>query len=277
MKVALFSSMLVLLWFGFTGAAIADQPQETTEQHPVISIIMDDMGNRLQDGRKALELPGAITYSFLPHTPYARRMAEQAHSKGKQVMLHLPMEAHSGKDLGPGGMDQHMTEQQFLQTLAEGLNSVPHVVGLNNHMGSLLTQNQEAMGWLMQGMREYADGKLFFVDSRTTSLTVAEQLARENQVPTTGRDVFLDNERDPDYIRAQFQQLIRQARNNGQAIGIAHPYPETIATLAEELNKLEATGVRLISVSQILQMQQKNVPQQASLSPAPTEVKNSKP
>jgi hypothetical protein len=244
--------LAIILWFGFAGAAAAELSQKVVEP-PVVAIIIDDMGNRLQDGHNALNLPGAITYSFLPHTPHAWNMAKQAHARGKQVMLHLPMEAHSGKKLGAGGVDQYMSEKQLRQALIEGLKAVPHVVGLNNHMGSLLTQRPDSMGWLMQGIREYEGAKLFFVDSRTTSLTVAERLARENQIPTVARDVFLDNERNPEYIRAQFQQLIRRARSQGQAIAIAHPYPETIATLAEELAKLEATGVRLVSVSQILQ------------------------
>jgi len=263
------------LWLGFVGTAVAAPPQKAVEP-PMVAIIIDDMGNRLQDGRRALALPGAVTYSFLPHTPHARNMAKQAHAQGKQVMLHLPMEAHSGKKLGQGGVNQHMTKKQLQQALAEGLQAVPHVVGLNNHMGSLLTQSPESMSWLMQGIREYAGGKLFFVDSRTTSLTVAERLARENQIPTVSRDVFLDNERNPDYIRAQFQQLIRRAKSQGQAIAIAHPYPETIATLAEELAKLEATGVRLVSISQILQTQQNSRLLQASLLLSSKEEKHSK-
>jgi len=266
---------LFLLLASWNVIAEAPDSAQVEKAPPIISIIIDDMGHRLQDGNKALELPGAVTYAFLPHTPYARVMAEQAHATGKEVMLHLPMDARDGHPLGLGGLSLHMTEQQFRDTLASSLASVPHVTGLNNHMGSLLTRHPGAMDWLMQSLQQRGD--LFFVDSRTTSLTVAEQLARERQIPSAGRDIFLDNERDPEYIREQFQQLIRRAKIRGKAIGIGHPYPETIATLAEELKQLEGSGVKLVFTSEIIATERRNIPWQASLSPSPKEVKSSKP
>jgi len=269
---ALFSLLLLLLGWD----AMAEEPasMQVEEEQPIISIIIDDMGNQQQVGNEALELPGAITYAFLPHTPYAREMAKRAHESGKEVMLHLPMDAHSGKALGPGGLTLHMTQQQFQDTLASSLASVPHVTGLNNHMGSLLTQHPGAMGWLMQDVQQR--GNLFFIDSRTTSLTVAEKLAHEHQIPAAGRDIFLDNVREPEYIREQFQQLIRRAKIRGKAVGIAHPFPETIATLAEELEKLGESGIKLVFTSEIIATERRNMPWQASLSPSPKEVKSLK-
>jgi len=267
---ALISSVLLLLLSSWD--VIAEEPDsvQMEAERPVISIIIDDMGNRLQVGNEALELTGAITYAFLPHTPYAREMAEQAYAEGKEVMLHLPMDARSGEELGPGGLSLYMTRQQFQDTLASSLASVPHVVGLNNHMGSLLTRHPGAMDWLMQDVQQRG---LFFVDSRTTSLTVAEKLAREHQIPTDRRDIFLDNVREPEYIREQFQQLIRRAKARGKAIGIGHPFPETIATLAEELAKLEGSGVKLVFTSEIIATKRRHIPWQASLSSTPKEEK----
>lgn len=267
-------ALLLSLLLGCGGAGAAGLSPASAAQ-PVISLIIDDMGNRLEEGEKALELPGAITYSFLPHTPYAQTLAELAHGRNKEVMLHLPMASHSGKPLGPGGLTLHMTREQFQETLKENLRAVPHVAGLNNHMGSLLTRHPGAMGWLMQGMLEY--GGLYFVDSRTTALSVAERVAREHRVPAIRRDIFLDNVREPEAIRTQFQQLLRRARNQGKAIGIAHPYPETLAVLAEELDRLEAEGVRLVTTSQIIAIQRSNIPWRASLSPSPKAAKSSKP
>jgi len=266
---------LFLLFTSWNALAEKSDSVLPEEAPPIISIIIDDMGHRLQDGNSALALPGAVTYAFLPHTPYARVMAERAHASGKEVMLHLPMDAHSGQKLGPGGLSLHMTQQKFQDTLASSLASVPHVVGLNNHMGSLLTRHPGAMEWLMEEVQQRGD--LFFIDSRTTSLTVAETLAREHEVPVAGRDIFLDNVRDPEYIREQFQQLIRRAKVRGKAIGIGHPFPETIATLSEELEKLDDSGVKLVFTSEIIAAERRNIPWQASLSPSPKAVKNSKP
>ncbi len=268
------SLALFLLLPGWSATAEEAAPLPIAPAQPVISIIIDDMGYQLQAGNEALALPGAITYAFLPHTPHAREMAEQAHATGKEVMLHLPMDAHSGKELGAGGLSLHMTQRQFQDALASSLASVPHVAGLNNHMGSLLTRHPGAMDWLMQDVRQR--GNLFFVDSRTTSLTVAEELAREHQIPTASRDIFLDNVREPAYIREQFRQLIRQAKSRGKAIGIGHPYPETIATLAEELEQLEAHGVKLVFTSEIIATEQGALPWQAALPPSPKRAKGLK-
>ncbi len=225
-----------------------------SEQPPAIAIIIDDLGNDWRLGEAAVNLPGPVTLAFLPHTAHTHDQAERAYAQGKEIMLHLPMESHNGEPLGPGGLSLHMTEQGFGSTLKDDLATVPHVVGINNHMGSLLTRHPGAMGWLMQGMREH--GELFFVDSRTTGRTVAERTAREYAVPSARRSVFLDNEPDPDAIRRQFRQLLRLARRRGTAIGIGHPRKETMQVLADELAKLDATDVQLVPVSQIIAQQE---------------------
>jgi len=241
----------------------AQQLKET----PTITIIIDDMGNRGDWGQSILKLPGKVTYAFLPHTPHAKKLARLAHQRGKEVMLHLPMESHLGKRLGPGGLTLHMTETIFKQTVLSDLEAIPHVTGLNNHMGSLLTRHPGAMRWVMESMRIH--GGLFFIDSRTSLQTVGQELAQELRIPNAGRDVFLDNVREPALIKKQFQQLIRQAKRTGYAIGIGHPYPETTQVLAQQLHELDALGVKLIPASEMVEFQGKRNPWYVSPSTDP--------
>jgi len=247
---------------------------DSTPTTPVVAIIIDDLGNKLSWGKRAVRLPGPIALSFLPHTPHAEELANQAHAAGKEVMLHLPMESESSEQLGPGGLTLHMTELKLQQTTREALESVPHVIGLNNHMGSLLTRHPGAMSWLMDAVK--AHGGLFFVDSRTTGRTVASRVAVEKQLPTARRDVFLDNVRSKSAIKKEFKRLLKLARKQGYAVAIGHPYPTTMRVLKQELAKLPASGIRLIPVSQIVQMQMGDRQWQASLSHSPKVVKNSK-
>ncbi|MCW8945247.1 MAG: divergent polysaccharide deacetylase family protein [Sedimenticola sp.] len=242
---------------------------------PVIAIIIDDMGNHGGWGEAALEIPGPVTYAFLPHTPHAHRLAVTAHANKKEVMLHLPMQSHEGNPLGPGALTLHMTEATFKRTLNESLQSIPHVKGLNNHMGSLLTRHPGAMTWLMQGLQEHPE--LFFIDSRTTLATVGQQMANEYQIPSASRDVFLDNDRSPDAISRQFDQLLKRAKRKGYAIGIGHPYPETARVLKQKLTELQGQGIRLIPASEMVQYQRSRAEWQASSSPSPKVAKNSKP
>ena len=250
-------------------------PAQTVEASatPLIAIIIDDMGNQRGLGREALALPGQVTYAFLPFTPHAAPLAREARTRRKEIMLHLPMASHPGMPLGPAALDLHMTERAFKSTLEAALQSLPEVRGVNNHMGSLLTRHPGAMSWVMETLK--STGGLYFIDSRTTVATVAEQVAKEHRLPSGRRDVFLDNARHPEMIRAQFARLVQKARKNGSAIGIGHPYPETIAVLRDQLPNLDRRGVRLVSVSRLLEIQEKREWQEPS-SPSLKVVKNSK-
>ncbi|MET0069397.1 MAG: divergent polysaccharide deacetylase family protein [Candidatus Thiodiazotropha sp.] len=214
-----------------------------------IALIIDDLGNQLMAGEQALALPGAITYAFLPQTPFAWQLASRAHELNKEVMLHQPMESDSGNRLGNGALTLDMSRERFTHTLRRNLASIPYVAGVNNHMGSLLTRDPTAMRWLMGVLR--VNG-LYYIDSRTTDATVAERTANRNLVAASRRHVFLDNLPQAQAIREQLRKLIELAREQGGAIGIAHPYPQTLALLRRELPKLERQGVELVPVSQLV-------------------------
>lgn len=244
-------------------------------QAPAVALIIDDMGYDLLQGRRALALPGALTYAFIPRTPHTPALSREAYARGKEIMVHLPMESEDGKPLGPQGLTTRMSQQQLRRAAIEGLAGVPHAVGVNNHMGSLLTRQHDAMTWLMAALAQ--QGRYYFVDSRTDVRTVAERVAGEHGLPATRRDVFLDNEQDEAYIAGQLAELVALAHAQGNAVGIAHPYPQTLAVLRRELPRLAAQGVGLLPVSRIIERQQGNPQWHASSSRSPKVAKNSKP
>jgi uncharacterized protein len=216
---------------------------------PTIALIIDDLGNRPGHDHAAIDLPGPLAYAILPFSPFAAELAEAANSSGKEVLLHLPMEAEANNHLlGPGALDTDMSRNAFVAALHLALNAVPHVSGVNNHMGSRLTRDLERMRWLMAELRSM--GNLPYIDSRTTHKTVSRQAAAEAEIPFVARDIFLDNRRETSYIHGQIDALIAHARTHGDGVGIAHPYPETIAVLIERLDTLD--GVRLVSLSTLL-------------------------
>ena len=216
---------------------------------PRIAIIIDDLGNQPEQDHAALRFPGPLAYAILPFSPFAHELAEAAKTSGKEVLLHLPMEAETNNHLlGPGALDTSMPQDIFVNTLRDALKSVPNLSGVNNHMGSRLTQDLERMKWLMTELQGI--GNLVYVDSRTTPKSVSERAASEANIPFIARDVFLDNRRDEGYIHAQVDALIRHAHAHGEGVGIAHPYPETIAVLIERLAALDS--VRLVSLAALL-------------------------
>lgn len=219
-----------------------------------IAIIIDDLGYKYKYDQRAINLPGQVTFAFLPHTPYVKSLAETANSRGNDIMLHLPMQALMETFyLGPGALTSDMTEQQFKQSLLDSIRSIPYLKGVNNHMGSLITSQYDSMQWLMD---ELAKTDLFFVDSRTTVKTVAEQTANQYQIKNTRRNVFLDHELNRPAIEFQFKRLINLAKKNGSAVAIGHPFPETLDVLEEKIPQLKAAGIRLLPVSKLIHQQQ---------------------
>ncbi len=246
-----------------------------------IALIIDDVGNNPERGVQALQLDGKIIYGILPGTPHATMLAEMAHARGKEVLVHIPMESEHHKKLGPDGLTLGMQETEYKNTIQAAMQSVPYAVGFNNHMGSLLTQHQLPMLWLMEVLEQH---KLLFLDSRTTTETVAEQVARNHGIPSFRRDVFLDNERDKEAITRQFTQLIQRAKRNGFATGIGHPYPETLEVIDKMLPLLEKQGIELVNLSDSRYFSRTQSPQnnrstvwQESSSPSRKVVKNLKP
>ena len=218
------------------------------EHDKKLVIIIDDIGNHLSPGKAAVDLPWKLNIAILPHTPHGKALAERAHRSGKEVMLHAPMSTIGSIPLGPGGLTHELGEQEFRQTLAENLLQIPHVRGINNHMGSDLTQRRIQMGWVMDELQKR---DLYFVDSRTSHESVAANTAKNYGVPNLSRQIFLDNERNPRAIKKKLAEVINLANSHGMAVAIGHPYPETISSLKAMLPQLEAMGIRLAYVSEL--------------------------
>ena len=235
------AALLLLLAFAATTAA-AEPGSEVAN-----GLIIDDLGNNLREGERAAHLPGAVACAVLPHTPYAKTIADAAYASGKEVILHLPMESRDAQEEpGPGQLDTGMPALEMQATLDYNLTTVPHVVGVNNHMGSLLTTEPIAMDWLM---RELSQRHLFFVDSRTAAGSVAAASARTLGVPVLERDVFLDDDLSPQAVAAQLTRLEHLARRHGFALAIGHPHPVTLTALEQWLPRLKERGIRLIPLT----------------------------
>ena len=235
------SALLLLL---FSATALADVPR--------IAIIIDDLGYHFPNGERAVSLPGPVAMSVLPGAPRARTLAQQAHASGKEVLLHLPLQAYDDDARAePAEIIMDMSRDRLGDTFEQALEAVPHAVGVNSHRGSLLTRHPGHMTWLMQEIA--AREKLFFVDSFTTHQSVALQIAEENGVDALRRDVFLDPDREPETVAREFERLKELARKRGYAIGIGHPYPATLELLERELPRLAEEGFELVRVSELVQ------------------------
>ena len=198
-RLALLTSLLLGCLFPVAASA---------ESTPTLVIIIDDIGNHLATGVRAVELPGKLNLAILPHTPGSAELARRAVAAGKEVLLHAPMSNQQHRALGPGALTADMSQQQLRAALVADLDSTPHVRGVSNHMGSQLTGMRAPMEWLME---ELAARNLYFLDSRTSNQTLAAVVASEYGIPNISRQVFLDNEIDTVAIHERFLQLLDRA------------------------------------------------------------------
>lgn len=235
-----------LLGYAALGHASAGQAP------PRIAIIIDDLGYGRAAGERATRLPGPVACAVLPGTPHGARLARLAHAAGKEVMLHLPMQSLDDIEPAPGLFQVDTTRAQLASRVATDLAAIPHVTGVNNHRGSLLTRHPGHMAWLMEEIA--AREGLFFIDSYTTAASVALGIARESGIPAARRDVFLDPDPDPATVRREFDRLLALARRHGTALAIGHPHPATLALLEKELPRLADLGIELVSPGELVRI-----------------------
>lgn len=229
----------------------AVEPEETAQTElPKVAIIVDDIGYDVDLAMELINLRQNLTLSIFPQLQHSRHIAETAHKLGFEIMMHLPMEPGENLRRNPGFISHEMSRKQLFWMLDRDLDSIPYVIGVNNHQGSKMTRNVDTMEIVMNYL---AKKNLFFIDSRTTSDSVAHAVAQRTGIKSAENDVFLDNEKDCDYIKERMAKLIKEAQEKGKAIGICHAHPVTIETLRETLPLLEQEGVRLVYVSEVVE------------------------
>ncbi len=217
-----------------------------------IAIVLDDWGYNASCLSMLKQITQPVTIAVLPNLPYSRRSAFEAKRKNFEVILHLPMEPLSGdyssweKDTITTEMDDATIRTIFARQLA----SIPYAKGVNNHMGSKATSDYRVMKTIFECLKKR---KLYFLDSFVTSGSVAKQMARMTKVRFARRDIFLDNEEDPEYISSQLERLKEKAQDNGVAIGIGHARPNTLKVLVKELPRIKKEGYKFVLVSEVLE------------------------
>ena len=228
---------------------LEDKKSSHRFSYPKIGIIIDDLGYDISLANALLELDLALTFSVLPFTPNTRLIARKAWNDGRETMLHLPMEPMNYPAINPGDgvLLISMDREMILDTLTRDLSQIPFVAGVNNHMGSRFTKNRKKMVTVLAELKKKG---LYYIDSRTSSDTVAFDVAKEMALRTASRDIFLDNHLSENALKIQMERLLSVARHKGSAIGIGHPHKKTFdllrnfqTTLTNEVEVVPASNL----------------------------------
>ena len=215
-----------------------------------IAIVIDDVGYNLEQLDKFLVFPAPIALSVLPNLPHSSESARRIVESGKELLLHLPMEAVNGNDPGPGAIRTTQSEEEIRRLLESSFSQVPQAVGVNNHMGSRATADERVMNVVMEYLHT---SRRFYLDSRTTTESVAARAAARHGVAFLERDVFLDNEPEAEAIKKALESGIQIARKKGQAVLIGHIHnPQIVEVMELLLAGLEQAGVELVPVSALI-------------------------
>lgn len=232
--------------------SVPEPPPLFREGEAAVSLVLDDTGQSLDLAEEAAaRLPRSVTFAVIPYLPASRSSAERLHALGFPVILHAPMEPLDGRRWrASGGMLLGgMGKEEVRRILLGDLGEVPYAEGVNNHMGSRATQDRALMAAVMEVLSERG---LYFLDSRTTPLTVAYDEARAAGVPTAFRSVFLDGEDEGGAIMAQLDSLVDRSRREGVLVGIGHLRPRTVEALAARIPYWSRRGVRFVPLREVV-------------------------
>jgi polysaccharide deacetylase 2 family uncharacterized protein YibQ len=219
---------------------------------PKIAIVIDDLGGEDKISQELLRWDFPVTFSILPFTPFSKTLAEEAHRKGKEVILHLPMEPHGYPQTRPGEgvLLEEMDERKLIGQLSKDIEAVPHITGVSNHMGSRLMEDPEKMKIVFAELKRRG---LFFLDSRTTPQTIGLEVAQSVGLKATERSIFIDHSSTEEDIKHQLEQLIQLSLSKGKAIGIGHPHPSTLKLIKEMIPKMKEKGIEVVPLSALME------------------------
>jgi uncharacterized protein len=242
-----------------TGAAMPSLPAEAPDAEPVenggarlpghVALVIDDLGERPEDLQTLFALGVPVTYAVLPYEKQTREVVAELRRRHVEMLLHLPMQPRNGEDPGPGALTVDMDDEQLRDATELALRAVPGAAGVNNHMGSRLSEDERALTPVLQTLARHG---LFFLDSRTSAESIGYRTARALGLPAAERHVFLDRDPSPEAVRTQFQRLLELSRTRGSAVAIGHPLPDTLQVLTEEVPKAKEQGFVFVPVSDLL-------------------------
>jgi len=217
---------------------------------PMIAVVIDDMGLDKHRSERVTTLKAPLTLAYMTYADDIDRQTAQAHARGHELMVHMPMQPMSASfDAGPEALDVGLAPDELRRRIGWGLSRFQGFVGVNNHMGSRFTADSAGMRVVMEELNRRG---LLFLDSVTTDKSVAGEAARRVGVPFAARQIFLDNEQSVRAVRAQLDKLETLSRKYGAAIAIGHPHDTTIEALTAWLPTVESRGFVLVPLTAVV-------------------------
>lgn len=250
---------LLLFAFCFAGGRFtaARQALRVSNMSPCgkLAIVIDDFGYDGEGTEAMLALPIPMTAAVMPFSDFSKEDVEKAEASGKEVIIHMPMEALTGNPewVGKKGIFRTMKDEEIKAAVDEAYSILPNAVGMNNHMGSAIMEDERCLGVVLDAVKE-KDG--FFLDSVTTAKSQGKTLAEEKGVPYLARKVFLDSTDDIEVVKKNLRKAAEIALKDGEAVAIGHVGPEggtvTVEAIESLIPEFEKKGITFVTASELV-------------------------
>jgi len=239
----------------------AEEPKNESKKY--IAIVIDDFGCDYDDIDEMIALDIAFTGAVIPGHPSSSAHMEMLIANGKDVIIHLPMEPLKGAKKSwhtPMSLYVGLDATQVSERVDAALKELTQVSGINNHMGSKATSNEQLMGYYVQAAKNH---DFIILDSLTNSKSKLKDVATQQDAKFLIRDVFLDDpqKRNVSFVERRMKEAADIADKNGYAIAIGHVGRSGGMTTIEGIKKtakdIEARGIEFVTLKQLYEIIEK--------------------
>lgn len=244
---------LLVMSYSLSITMLDEIPVTAKLNKPSVAIVIDDVSNGDNRGMQEL-LENDIRVTYMPFFPNSKEKAKELSDRGYQIIVHMPMESYDGLKewLGPKPIRVDFNEKEIMEDLTEAFTAIPTAQGMNNHMGSKVTDDVRVMSSVMNFLNKK---QFFFLDSKTGMNKKASVIAKVYHVNYLKRDIFLDENNSLNAIKKQLALAINLAKRHGYAIAIGHvgnTGMNTSRAIIETLPEFHRNGVELVSLNKII-------------------------
>ncbi len=244
--------MAIVISVSAIGGAFAATASKKDKQTGYLAIIIDDFGYDGEGTEEILSIDIPLTAAIMPFSECTKEDIRKVADAEKEAIIHMPMESKTGQKswVGTKGIFTDMNNDEVRQVVQEAFDAVDTAVGLNNHMGSAIMEDEEKLDIVME---EAAKRGMIFVDSLTTGDSKGKAEAEKFGVDYLERTVFIDSPDNVEVAVNQLKKAAEKAGENGYAIAIGHVGPAGGKTTAEAIKRVaaeaESLGVQFVTVS----------------------------
>ena len=214
-----------------------------------VAIVVGGIGLSQTGSQRAIrELPEQITLAFAATGNSLSRWMQEARRKGHEIVLQVPFEPFDYPANNPGRGTLLTTDQpaEALKKLREAMGRITNYTGIMNYMGAKYMSDAAAFEPVM---RDIGGRGLLFLDDGSTARSLADSFAKAIGMPYAQGNLLLDGQPEKAAVLAKLDELERIARRNGEAIGIASAFDETIAAIRQWAEEATGRGIEIVGVS----------------------------